>query len=331
VTGARIAAVGLGNMGAGMALRLLDAGHPLVVHNRTVERARPLVDAGATLAATAADAVRSADLVLLSLADEAAVEQVLFGELVGALPSGAVVVDTSTVSPAYARQAARRLGEAGFRRVEACVIGNPLQARDGELRIVTAGDWADVDAVEPVLQKLAQEVTYLGEPGMAATMKLVLNLLLGAQVASFAEAISYGERAGLDRDAMLAAITRNNGFSSRVMLFRARFFAQRDYLPAAFRARLLEKDLRLAIDEAAALGLSLPVIERTAEQFHRVVASGLGDQDAAVILELQDPPPAPSATSGCVNGWAVAPAVAVSQPPAVASQPTVVASRGGRP
>ena len=298
MNGPRIAAIGLGNMGAGMAHRLLDAGYPLVVHNRTAERAQPLVEAGATLAASPAEAAGAADLVLLSLADESAVEQVLFGEVVAALPAGATVVDTSTVSPAYARHAARRLADAGIRRVEACVIGNPLQARDGELRIVTAGEQADVAAVEPVLQALAQEVTYLGAPGKAATMKLVLNLLLGAQVASFAEAISYGERAGLDRDAMLAAITRNNGFSSRVMLFRARFFAQRSYLPAAFRARLLEKDLRLAIDEAATLGLSLPVIERTADRFHDAVTSGLGDQDAAVIIELQDGPQPATAASG---------------------------------
>lgn len=324
MTATRIAVIGLGNMGAGMAHRLLGAGYPLVVHNRTAERARPLVEAGAVLAPSAAAAVAGADLVLLSLADEPAVEQVLFGEVLAApstLPPGALVVDTSTVSPAYARAAARRLAQAGVRRVEACVIGNPLQARDGELRIVTAGEQADVDAAAPVLRSLAQDVTHLGPPGQASTMKLVLNLLLGAQVASFAEALSYGERAGLDRDAMLAAITRNNGFSSRVMLFRARFFAQRSYTPAAFRARLLEKDLRLAIDEAAALGLTLPVIERTADRFGDAVAQGLGDLDAAVILELQDAPPA--GTSGCVNGWAALQVAAV--PAAVpAAAPTAM-------
>ncbi|MDA3647659.1 NAD(P)-dependent oxidoreductase [Saccharopolyspora indica] len=286
----KLALIGLGNMGGGVAHRLLDAGYPLTVHNRTAAKTAPLVAAGAQQAPTPARAAADADIVLLSLSDERAVEEVLFGGLLPVLRPGTPIVDTSTVSPSFARSAAERLTAAGMRRVEACLIGNPLQARAGELRILTGGAAADVAAVRPVLESAGREVVHLGGPGTASVLKLVLNLLLGAQLASFVEAISYGENAGLERQVVLDVITATTGFASEVMRFRAGFIERRDYEPAAFRARLMEKDLRLALQEAAELGIELPVISRTAERFADVVATGRGDQDAAVLMELHEQP-----------------------------------------
>ena len=277
-----LAFIGLGGMGAAMALRLIDRGFALTVYNRTIEKAEPLREAGARVAATPAEAVAGAKVVMLSLSDEAAVDQV-FCAL--DLPSGTLVIDTSTVSPGYARASAERLAAAGIRRVETCILGNPPLARAGRARILTAGAVGDVEAVRPVLKALGgSQVLYLGEPGQAATMKLVFNMLLGAQVAALAEGVSYGERAGLDRNTVLTAIA-GSGFSSMVMSFRADIMQKQSYEPPAFRARLMDKDLRLIAEDAAALGADSTVMDLVHRLFSRVVEAGDGDKDAAVIIE----------------------------------------------
>lgn len=277
-----LAFIGLGAMGGSMALRLIDRGFDVTVHNRTAAKAAPIAAAGGRVAATPAEAGAGADAVILSLSDEDAVEDVLFRRL--RPEPGTVVIDTSTVSPTYARAAAERLAAGGVRRVEACVIANPKLARSGAARILAAGEEDDVAAVHDVLDALAAQVIFLGAAGAAATMKLVFNMLLGVQVGSLAEAVRYGTRAGLDRDLLLTTIA-NSGFASVVMAFRAEIMRGRTYEPPAFRARLMEKDLRLAVGEAAALGLGLPVVEQAREEFAATVAAGDGDKDAAVIVE----------------------------------------------
>ncbi|MFB4274445.1 MULTISPECIES: NAD(P)-dependent oxidoreductase [unclassified Nonomuraea] len=280
----RLAFLGLGGMGAGMALRLLDCGHDLVVHNRTPEKAAPVAAAGGVIAASPAGAVAGADAVVVSLADQAAVERVVLGDALAALRPGAYVIDTSTLSPAFSRTVTERLAAAGVRRVEACVLGNPAQAREGLLRVLAAGPAADVDAVEPVLESLGHQVVRVGDTGSAAVMKLAFNLLIGAQVASLAEAVALGVGAGLDRGELLTAI-KESGFSSLVMGFRADIMQRRDYVPAAFRTRLMAKDLRFALDEAERAGLALPVTRRAAERFEQVIGAGDGEADAAVLVE----------------------------------------------
>jgi 3-hydroxyisobutyrate dehydrogenase-like beta-hydroxyacid dehydrogenase len=269
-------------MGTAMALRLIDRGFRLSVYNRTLAKTGVLRDAGARVADTPSEAAAGAEVVLVSLSDEAAVEEIVFGCL--DLAPGTILIDTSTVSPAYARYADERLTVAGVRRVESCVLGNPALARAGGSRILTAGLESDIEQVRPVLKALGSQVLVVGPAGMAATMKLVFNMLLGAQVASLAEAVTYGERAGLDRDKLLKAIV-GSGFSSMVMAFRAELMRSRDYDPPAFRALLMAKDLRLAATEAAAVGVPLPVMERVHEVFERIVTAGDGDKDAAVVIE----------------------------------------------
>ncbi|QMU78162.1 NAD(P)-dependent oxidoreductase [Streptacidiphilus sp. PB12-B1b] len=276
--------IGLGNMGGGMAHCLIGAGYTLSVHNRTARKAEPLVALGARSAPDAASAARGQRVVLLSLSDEAAVEEVLFRQLVPVLEPGALVVDTSTVSPGYARSAAARLQALGLRRVEACVVGNPFQARAGELRVYVSGAEADVEEVRGILDTIGSEVVPTGAPGTATTVKLIFNLLLGAQVASLAEAVAYGVEAGLDRDQLLSSIA-GSGFSSVVMRFRAELMRKGSYEPAFFRSALMEKDLRLAVTAAGEAGVGLPVLEAVRERFAGVVAAGDGDKDASVIAE----------------------------------------------
>lgn len=283
-----LAFIGLGGMGAGMAQRLRAAGFPLVVHNRTAAKTAPLAEAGARIAASSAEAARAAGVVFLCLSDQRAVEQVLFGELSGHLRPGVLVVDTSTISPGYSADAAKRLAQAGGRRVEACVLGNPAMAQAGKLRIFTAGLRSDVNEVHDILEALAQEVTHVGQAGSACALKLSFNMILGNQIAALAEAVSFADSAGLDRELFLDALTRS-GFSSTTLAFRAELIRARRYEPPAFRSILMEKDLRLVVDEAATHGLNLPVTTCTADRFAETVLAGDGDKDAAVVAELRSP------------------------------------------
>ncbi len=280
----QLAFIGLGNMGGGMARRLLDTGHTLTVFNRTAAKAAPLVEAGARLADAPERAAAGHQIVMLSLSDDKAVEEILFGRIVPVLAPGAVIVDTSTVSPGYARQAAARLADKGLRRVEACVVGNPLQARKGELRVFVSAAPEDLYEARPVLEAIGSEVVHLGAPGTAASMKLILNLLLGAQVAALAEAVDYGTAAGLDREQLIGVVAAS-GFSSLVMRFRADLMLKRTYEPAFFRSELMEKDIRLAMEAAAELGTAMPVLGAVRERFAQVLAAGDGDKDASVLVE----------------------------------------------
>ena len=280
-----VAVLGLGGMGAGMARALLAAGASVTAWNRSPDKAESLAEAGARVAASAEDAIAGACVTLVSLADETAVEQVVFGELSGRFTPGTVVVDTSTVSPAFAVDAQKRLAEAGVGRVEACVVGNPEMAAAGRLRVYAAGDEQMVDDVREVLESIGQEVRYLGETGRAGALKLAFNLMLGIQILGLAEAVRFVEAMGLDRDLLLQAF-EGSGWSSPVLAFRARFMRDRAYRPAAFRSTLMHKDLDMAHREARAHMADLPMVHCALRSFGRVLKSGQGDLDAAVVAEL---------------------------------------------
>ncbi|WP_328645118.1 NAD(P)-dependent oxidoreductase [Amycolatopsis sp. NBC_00348] len=285
MTLARIGVIGLGMMGGGMARALLAAGFEVTAYNRTAAKAAPLAEAGARIAASPAEAAADVDVVLLSLADEAAVTQVVFDGLATQLRPGLTIVDTSTVSPAFAEEITERLDALGVRRVEACVIGNPKMAATGELRVFVAGERAWADDVSGVLSALGRDVRYLGGPGSAGVLKLAFNLLLGVQTAGLAEAVALAESMGMERDLLLDAFD-NSGWRSPVLAFRADFMRRRSYRPAAFRTTLMHKDLRLATAEAERHGASLPLTSKAAERFEELLDAGRGDDDAAAVVEL---------------------------------------------
>lgn len=281
---AKVAAIGLGEMGSGMVRALLAARYEVVVFNRTASRAEALRPAGARVAATPAEAVQDADLVLVSLADEDAVTQVLLGDLAGVLTSRHTVLDTSTVSPPFSIRTTETLAGKGVRRIESCVMGNPEMARAGRLRVFAAGEGTPGEDVSAVFAAIGQQVSWLGETGRASTLKLAFNLLLGVQTAGLAEALEFAGSAGIDRT-LLLDVFANSGWYSPILGFRARFMRERDYRPAAFRSALMHKDLRLGCEDAAGRGVPMPVTGAAADRFGAVVDAGHGDDDAAVIAE----------------------------------------------
>jgi len=285
----RIGFIGLGGMGAGMASRLAESGFALAVYNRTAEKAEPLAALGARVAESPADAAADADVVMLSLADETVVATMVLGDdgVFSVLRPGGTVVDLSTVSPAFAHDLSDRARRLGFKALDACVYGAPMHARSGELRVMVGGDEGDFLEIRPILSVIGKDVTYLGASGMGATMKIVLNMLMGVQMPALAEAIVFGERAGLSRESILKMIA-GSGYASPVMSFRCAVIGRRSFDDAAFKLGLMSKDMNLALAESHRLGVPMPVAESAQAALAAAAAMGLADLDVAAIVAAQE-------------------------------------------
>jgi 3-hydroxyisobutyrate dehydrogenase len=289
MAGERIGFIGLGNMGAGMAERLAESGFQLAVYNRTRSKCEEAARLGARIADSPADAAREADVLMLSLSNQDAVRSMLYGDegAFGSLREGGYVVDMSTVPPDFSRETAERAAQAGYKALDACVYGAPFHARSGELRVMVGGDEADFETLAPILNTIGKKVTRMGENGMGATMKLVLNMLMGIQMPALAEALIFGERAGLRRDQILEAIN-GTGYSSPVMNFRCPMIAERRFAQPAFRLKLMRKDMMLVLERCQQLGVPMPVSESAYAMLTAADAQGLGDLDVAAIVAFQE-------------------------------------------
>jgi 3-hydroxyisobutyrate dehydrogenase len=283
----KIAFIGLGAMGGGMASRLLESGAHVTVYNRTRSKGEELAAKGAILADTPAEAAEGAEVVFLSLATSEVVETLLFGAdgVVGTLPKGAVVADMSTVAPDFAVGLRDRLDETGHRGLDACVLGNAQHAKDGELRFMIGGAAEDVETIRPVIAHLAKEIVHLGESGKGATAKLALNLLMGVEMQALAEAVVFGEKAGLDRGTLIRLIAAS-GYSAPVMKFKAGVMARRAFENPDFRLKLMRKDLGLVLAETQRLGVPMPATAASHDWLTNASNQGLGEHDCASIIAI---------------------------------------------
>jgi len=288
----RIGFLGLGAMGSGMVARLAGNGYQVAVYNRTAGKVAPLADRGVRVANTPAEAAHDADLLLVSLATAEVVEAMLFGGTAdsGALLAtkpGAIVADMSTVSPAAAQAQAERIAAAGRRALDACVIGNAHHAHEGELRFMIGGSEQDLERIRPVLEVLGKQTVHLGGPGMGATAKVAMNLLMGVQLQALSEAVLFGERAGLDRQQLIDLIAAS-GYCSPMLRFKSGVMAARGFDRADFKLALMRKDLHLALSDADRLGVPMPSVAASFEVLTACVNAGLGDLDcAAVLVEME--------------------------------------------
>lgn len=285
--GERVGVIGLGSMGTGMAARLLERGYRVTSWNRTAGKSAALTGRGGVAASSPAEVAAHSEAILISLADEDAVWQVVFGPsgLAGSLRPGTVVIDTSTVSPQFARNFTTRLGQAGHQALEARLLGNAQHAAAGELRVMAGGDQNTFERARPLLAALGKEVTYLGGSGAAATMKLVLNMLMGVEMQALAEAVVLGEAAGLPKQAVIQAIAAS-GFSSPVMRFKCGVMGRGAYSPPDFRLALMHKDLALVRAEAQRMQVLLPGADAAYAVLTAAVHHGMGGLDCAAVLEF---------------------------------------------
>jgi 3-hydroxyisobutyrate dehydrogenase len=282
----RVALLGLGTMGAGMAGRLLKAGWPLTVWNRSRERAAALVEEGAILADSPQAASAAADVVISMVADDEASQRVWLGEN-GALSgarAGTILLEASTLSPAWVRELAAAAAEHGCDFLDAPVTGSKPQAAAGELLFLVGGEQQALELVLPVLRVMSRDVIHLGPTGSGALMKLINNFLCGAQVAAFAEALALIEKSGLEREQALAVLTNGAPGSPLVKVMAARMTAH-DY-SVNFVLELMQKDLTYALAEAERHSVPLSTAATARRLFERATEAGYGKQDFSAVVEL---------------------------------------------
>jgi 3-hydroxyisobutyrate dehydrogenase len=281
----RVAILGLGTMGMGMATNLLTAGIPTTVWNRTRAKAEPLATAGARIANTPADAARDADVILTMLADETASRAAWLGEngaLTAAKPS-AILIESSTVTPEWIAELHALATQRNLKFLDAPVTGSRMQANAGQLSFLVGGDPATLEEARPILAAMSKEIIPLGPIGSGARLKLINNFLCGVQIASLAEAMVWIERGGLDRTQALRFLTTGAPGSPLLGVISARM-AQQNY-EVNFLLRLLQKDINYAIADAAKVHVDLRTAKTTEARIADAVQAGHGEQDMSAVVE----------------------------------------------
>lgn len=280
-----VALLGLGTMGSGMAANLLKAGFSVSVYNRTAAKAQPLVKQGARSAGTPAEAAHGADVILSMVADDLASREVWLGRdgALAAAGSSAVLIDSSTVSPAWIAELAEGASAAGKRFLDAPVTGSQNQAQAAQLTFLVGGDADVLDEVRPVLTAMSKQIVHVGPSGSGAKLKLVNNFLSAVQVASFAEALVWLERSGLDV-AKSVEFLKSAAPGSFVINGVAPRMTAHNY-DVNFYLKLMAKDLLYAEKEASTVGLSLQTATVTLSLFQQAMDAGFGESDMAAVVE----------------------------------------------
>jgi 2-hydroxy-3-oxopropionate reductase len=277
--------IGLGVMGKPMAKNLIKVGHALVVHSRSRGPVDELVAAGATAAASPADVARQATVVITMLPDTPDVERVLTGPggVVSALRPGAVVIDMSSISPTATRHLASLVATAGGTMLDAPVSGGEIGAIGGTLSIMVGGDEAAFARVKPILASMgnAERIIHIGESGAGQICKICNQVAIGGALAGVSEAFALARKAGVDAARVRQALL--GGFAaSRVLEVHGERMLTGNYKPG-FRARLYQKDLRLANEAAAANGVAMPATAIVAQLVNALIAAGGADLDYSAI------------------------------------------------
>ena len=281
----RVAILGTGKMGGAMARRLNSAGHELTLWNRTRERAEAL--GMGKVAATPAEAVKDAEVVISSLTDAGAVRAAYLGDESAARAAGKqVFVEMSTAGPDVIVDIRRHIESAGAHFIEAPVIGSVPAVEAGTLIVLAAGDEAAVERARPVVQALG-EIRRVGDPGSAAKLKLVANTMLAGVSALAAELQAAGTAAGLDPDDVFWVLSR----FAPLLNARKSGFVEHRYEPVMFAVRDLVKDLRLATDVYQKARAATPLAKATKELYERAAQSA-GDLDISAIASLYETQPA---------------------------------------
>lgn len=282
----RVGVIGVGNMGAPMAARLLERGFDVTVRDVRGAAEEPLVALGALRAATPEEIAQACATILLVVVDAAQIEDVLHGRggLLPALqPDRHLVFLQSTIAPADAGRLAAAVAARGALVLDAPISGGPARARRGQLSMMAAGTDAAFERAQPVFDALASRVFRVGTvPGLGATMKLVNNLLAGVYLAAGAEAIAIGRAAGLEVQAMADVFGASSG-QSWILSDRLGRLLAADEHPNA-QMHILAKDLRLALDLARSVGQRAPVAAASRDLFAAAVAAGLKDADDSALI-----------------------------------------------
>jgi 2-hydroxy-3-oxopropionate reductase len=275
-------------MGKPMAKHLVAAGHRLTVHNRSRGAVDELVAAGATAAASPAEVARASTVVITMLPDTVDVERALAGPdgVLSGLQAGAVVIDMSSISPVATERLAAQVAEKRASMLDAPVSGGEIGAVNASLSIMVGGDEATFTRVRPILAAMgnAEKIIYIGRSGAGQICKVCNQVAIGGALAGVSEAFALAKKAGVDAARVRQALL--GGFAaSRVLEVHGERMLVDNYKPG-FRARLYQKDLRIANEAAAANSVAMPTTAIVAQLVNALVASGGADLDYAALATV---------------------------------------------
>lgn len=282
--------IGLGLMGKPMGRNLLKAGFPLVVWNRTKERADDLVRAGAKWAPNPRETASQAGVLITIVSDPAAIEEVLWGEhgAMDGLRHGTVYIDSSTVSPELARRAAQACSDRGVDYLDAPVTGGTWGAEKGELVFMIGGRPDILERVRLVLEAVGKRFFLLGPNGAGQTVKLAMNMILAVEVEAFAEALALVAKAGVPGE-RLVEVMQSSMARAAVLDVKAPQMLKGEY-PPSFPLRLMHKDMRLALELAKQEGVQLPIGAAAYATYSAVKDAAKEDVDYAAVARFWQNP-----------------------------------------
>ena len=283
----KVGFIGLGHMGSGMAQNLIKAGHELTVYNRTPAKAQALVEQGARGAATVADASKG-DVVITMLAEDSAVENVVFGDagILASLRKGALHVSSSTISVALSEKLTAEHTKRGQRFVAAPVFGRPEAAAAAKLFIVVAGAPDALDTCMPLFEAMGQKTFRFGDKASSANLvKISGNFMISSTIETLAEAMALVAKGGLDQHQYLDFLT-SSLFTAPIYKTYGTLIADKKFKPAGFAAPLGFKDVRLALAAGDALRVPLPLANLVRDRFLRLLGRGDETIDWSAISQL---------------------------------------------
>lgn len=281
----KIAVLGMGAMGSRMAARLLDAGHDVRVWNRSVDRAKSLMEKGATLASSPRDAVEDREVVISMVRDDAASRAVwLEAGALEAMPRDAVAIESSTLTPDWIAELSKAASSRKVAFLDAPVAGTRPQADAGQLIYVVGGETEALDVVRPVLDVMGGTVHHVGPNGAGTAMKLAINSLFGIQVAALAETLGLLRRTGIE-DADAVEVLASMPITSPAMAGVGGLMVAKKFAPM-FPIDLVEKDFAYVETAAKTLGTTVPVASKTRQVFEKAKTEGLADENIVAVAKL---------------------------------------------
>jgi len=282
----KVGFIGLGIMGSAMARNIKKAGYPLVVYNRTADKAEEFDRLGAEVAPSPRSLAALSDIIIAMVTGPEAIEELLWGEdgVKEELDGNKIFINMSTVSPSFTRTLAQRLSETGAQFLDAPVSGTKKPAEDGTLLILAGGSKRLVDRCTPLLESMGKRVIHCGEIGQGSMMKMAVNLLLGLMMEGLAEVLNFGSKGGLSLEAMLDVIFSGplncDLYQGKSDMLRLSSF------PASFPLKHMTKDLKFVVDTAFEIGAPVPAAHTAAQLYRLGVGQDLGDLDMAAVAKV---------------------------------------------
>ena len=287
---ARVAFIGLGRMGHGMAGRYLDAGFTVAIWNRSKAKAEDLIARGARWAASPADAADGADAVVTMVADDEASRAVWLGKdgAAATMKTGSLAIECSTVSHQHALDMARELRGRGLIYIDCPVTGLPQAAAAGKLTLLVGAEPADLDRAKPYLAPIGDVIRHFGAVGTGTVFKLINNLMGAVQIASLAEGVAMAEQAGLDMNLVAEALATGAVASPQVIRHSKRM-VERDFSGASFTSALRYKDAAYAVALAETLLPGVPVSRAALAAYEKAKANAPDDDEGKMIEIMSQP------------------------------------------